>query len=34
MLIHLLALKVFEEEHPLLIDHRNKELKLRKSLYQ
>uniref|UniRef100_A0A3P9HAM6 Si:dkey-17e16.9 n=1 Tax=Oryzias latipes TaxID=8090 RepID=A0A3P9HAM6_ORYLA len=28
------ALKVFEEEHPLLIDHRNKELKLRKSLYQ
>uniref|UniRef100_A0A3P9KNF0 Si:dkey-17e16.9 n=1 Tax=Oryzias latipes TaxID=8090 RepID=A0A3P9KNF0_ORYLA len=25
--------KVFEEEHPLLIDHRNKELKLRKSLY-
>uniref|UniRef100_A0A3P9IXZ4 Si:dkey-17e16.9 n=1 Tax=Oryzias latipes TaxID=8090 RepID=A0A3P9IXZ4_ORYLA len=27
------ALKVFEEEHPLLIDHRNKELKLRKSLH-
>lgn len=32
--IHLLALKVFEEEHPLLIDHRNKELTLKKSLYQ
>uniref|UniRef100_A0A3B3BRK3 Si:dkey-17e16.9 n=1 Tax=Oryzias melastigma TaxID=30732 RepID=A0A3B3BRK3_ORYME len=29
--IHLLALKVFEEEHPLLIDHRNKELTLKKS---
>uniref|UniRef100_A0A8C7ZH65 Si:dkey-17e16.9 n=1 Tax=Oryzias sinensis TaxID=183150 RepID=A0A8C7ZH65_9TELE len=28
------ALKVYEEEHPLLIDHRNKELRLRKSLYQ
>ncbi|XP_037606919.1 hydroperoxide isomerase ALOXE3-like [Sebastes umbrosus] len=28
------AMKVFEEEHPLLIDHREKELKLKKSLYQ
>uniref|UniRef100_A0A8C7ZFP0 Si:dkey-17e16.9 n=1 Tax=Oryzias sinensis TaxID=183150 RepID=A0A8C7ZFP0_9TELE len=25
------ALKVYEEEHPLLIDHRNKELRLRKN---
>uniref|UniRef100_A0A4W6CVH0 Si:dkey-17e16.9 n=1 Tax=Lates calcarifer TaxID=8187 RepID=A0A4W6CVH0_LATCA len=28
------AMKVFEEEHPLLADHRKKELTLRKSLYQ
>ncbi|GLD49377.1 hydroperoxide isomerase ALOXE3-like isoform X1 [Lates japonicus] len=28
------AMKVFEEEHPLLVDHRKKELTLKKSLYQ
>ncbi|XP_070781616.1 hydroperoxide isomerase ALOXE3-like [Enoplosus armatus] len=28
------AMKVFEEDHPLLIDHREKELILKKSLYQ
>ncbi|KAM6915632.1 hydroperoxide isomerase ALOXE3-like [Xenentodon cancila] len=28
------AMKVFEEEHPLLIEHRKTELQLKKSLYQ
>lgn len=34
MLLHVTAMKVFEENHPLLTDHRKKELILKKSVYQ